>query len=158
MWVVGVLAFVNFWLRDSSPVPIWVSHPIGMVAMGYVVIGVLLPAILGRARPHDPSPWPPVAVARCSGRVGWVRFSGPLIKVTVYPDRLTLKLFLMGEYTITGPEIRSISVSGWRGLVVEHTAGRFSPVRLHGLAAHVVAAIQRIQRDDQSAARRSRTS
>jgi hypothetical protein len=87
-----------------------------------------------------------------------VRFSGPLIKVTVYPDRLTLSLFLMGEYTITGPEIRSVTLVR-RQLVVEHAAlGRTSPVRLHGLADHVVAAIMRIDRGGQRAARRSRTS
>jgi hypothetical protein len=156
--VVVVLTGINFYAYPDSPVPIWVSHPIGIVATGYLVIGFVLPAVLGRQRPQDPSPWPPLATGRCGGRVGLVKFSGPLIKVTVYPDRLTLKLFLMGEYTILGTAIRTISQDGWR-VVVDHTSpGRISPVRLHGLKGHVIAAILRIERDDQRAARRSRKS
>lgn len=154
--VVFVLAFANFMLfafTDSTPVPVLVSHPLGMVAGGYLGFQFMFPWLLGRRGVGRvlPPPGPPVATYRCAGRIGRVKFSGRLITATVYADRLTLHPRFLGDYTIHGSDIRSITddrVLWSRAVVITHVAPDVaSPVALLSLPADIRDQLSWIRRD-----------
>jgi hypothetical protein len=52
--IVLVLAMINFGMfavNGTAPVPVFVSHPIGMVAGAYLVFAFVLPGMFGRQGP-----------------------------------------------------------------------------------------------------------
>jgi hypothetical protein len=93
-------------------------------------------------------PLPVLASALCAGRIGWIKLAGPFIRVSVYADRMTVRYFGMGERTICGRDISMVREgSQWgRPLIVEHTAGWWSPLVLF-VSDEVKAAILRVKRD-----------
>lgn len=162
---VVLLGFLNFGLaatERATPVPVFVSHPFVIVALGYLVIGFALPAVLGLGAPRVLPPAGPVlSTFRSGGRIGLVNFGGPLIRVSVYADRLTLKPILMGECVIHGSEIQSVGLESRLGrrLVIRHSGpGRTSPVQLFSVPDNSVRQISLVRRDPlpvPSAAKRS---
>jgi hypothetical protein len=150
--VLGLANFAVFAATQESAVPIYVSHPLGMLAAFYLLFVFVIPTMLGRqaARVLPPA-GPPVAMFRSGGRIGRVAFSGKLIKVTVYADRIVLKPVFLGEYTIHGSEIQSITDLGgmmFRRVRIEHAgAGTFSRVTLYSVPDHARSQIAHISRD-----------
>lgn len=113
-FVIVALAMVNFGLvfvQRPTPVPVYVSHPLGMLAGASLMFVFVLPSSvsgrLGIGRVLPP-PGPGIATGKCGGRLGRMTVSGRLITVTVYADRLTLRIFPMGEFTIHGSDIDSV--------------------------------------------------
>lgn len=152
--IVVYLALINYLLSFASQVPPVMpvlSALVGMLAFLYLTYGLIVPAMFGRLGPKRelPPAGPVIATGRCEGRVGWFSFSGP-IRVTVHSDRLTLRAFAIGEYTIHGQEISSITESRrrWRHeLAIEHTApGNASPFVLTSRSDDLSSAIAHIDR------------
>jgi hypothetical protein len=50
----------------------------------------------------------PIASRRVAGSIGRVDFSGPLLKVTVYPEALVVKPWLLPAHSILASEIRDV--------------------------------------------------
>lgn len=143
--VLGAFAFVNFivFVTAGAPlgVPIVVSHPIGMVAMGYLVIRHVLPRALG-GRDHSaaaaanlPPAGTTLASAWCSGQIGPVSF-GNTLRVSVHADRIVLKPLFAARRTIMAAEITGLSTGGGLAfggpaLTIDHVApGVRSPLVL----------------------------
>lgn len=129
---VAVLGFVNFF---AKVIPVYVSHPVAFVAVVFILVQLLRSAV---ARPADPPPpltGPPLASARCSGRIGRVDLRN-LIRATAYADRLDVRITLVGARTIMADQIVSVTENqslrpGWPGLRITHdAAGLASPVTL----------------------------
>ncbi|MEV4318774.1 hypothetical protein [Actinocrispum sp. NPDC049592] len=132
--VVAVLALVNFFTRGASGIPVIVSHPLGMLAMAYLLFARVFPAFTGDGRQDAvPAPAGPLlAEGSFSGRIGVLAFRGPLLKISVFDDRIVLRPLLMGERTILAGHIAAIRPDTWslaHGLAIEHTvSGTRSPV------------------------------
>jgi hypothetical protein len=143
--VVAAFAFVNFivFVTAGAPlgVPIVVSHPIGIVAMGYLVIRHMLPRALG-GRDHSaavaanlPPAGTTLASAWCSGQIGPVSF-GNTLRVSVHADRIVLKPLFAARRTIMAAEITGLSTGGGLAfggpaLTIDHVApGVRSPLVL----------------------------
>lgn len=129
---VAVLGFVNFF---AKVIPVYVSHPLAFVAVVFVLVQLMRSAI---ARPADPPPpltGPPLASARCSGRIGRVDLRN-MIRATAYADRLDVQITLVGARTIMADQIVSVAENksfrhGWPGVRITHdAAGLASPVTL----------------------------
>lgn len=153
--VVVVLAVANFvWLAATgvAAVPMYVSHPLGIVAAFYLLFVFVVPTMLGRQVPRAlPPAGPPIATFRAGGRLGRVGYSSSLTAVTVYADRLTLKPLFLGEYTIHGSDIRSVTDLGgmmFRRVRIEHAGpGLFTRITLTRVPDDARAMIARISRD-----------
>ncbi len=151
IFVLGVANYIVFNTTGEAAVPIYVSHPLGMLAAGFLLFVFVIPTLLGQpaARVLPPA-GTPLATFRSGGRMGRVNFSSKLIKVTVYADRLTLKPPFVGEYTIHGSEIRSITDLGgmlFRRVRIEHAgAGLFSRVTLNSVPDEVRAWLGHVRR------------
>lgn len=153
--VVAGFGFVNFGLLAvgrATPVSVAVSHPLAIVAMGYLVFVFVIPARLGLDVPRVlPPPGPDLATYRCFGRIGNLRVFRGQIMVTVSADRLTLRPKFVNDYVIHGSDIRSITDENrMRQLVIEHAApgsGSGSPVVLYRLPDDISRLIQQVRRD-----------
>jgi hypothetical protein len=121
-----------------------VTHPLAMVAMAYVLFRFVFPNLIGgqtdsgsastRVRLVRES-GAAIASGRCGGQIGEVRFSGPLLSVTVFPAGLLIKPFLMARYAILSAEIgRVVPISGLfrQRLRIDHAGlGAASPLILY---------------------------
>lgn len=148
----SVINFLLFFVSGSSPVSLYISVPLGGLAVGYLVYAFLVPAILGEPDSKQLTlAGSAIATGLCGGKIGDVSIFGPFIGVTVYSNGLTLRPFKLGEYTIHRRDISSITDGGgfWlRRVVIEHTApGKASPVVLTSRSARLRTAIMRIARD-----------
>jgi hypothetical protein len=143
------------WRRPHSD-SLFITHPLAIIAMAYLLFRFVFPALIGRGQRDGEviAPFePPIAVTRCSGKIGAVKFDGPLLKLSVFHDRLVIRPILMGDRTIMGQHIRSVAsertLLGSPPLVIDHSApGLKSPVLLRLSANHPVRmAIDQISRE-----------
>jgi len=121
-----------------------ITHPLAMAAMAYVLFRFVFPNFIGgqldsasassRVRLVMES-GAPIASGRCAGRFGVVRFSGPLLNVTVFPAGLLIKPLFMSRYVILSVEIRNVvPISGLfsQRLQIDHAGiGTASPLILY---------------------------
>jgi hypothetical protein len=131
------------WSRIHA-ISVFVTHPLALAGGAYLLFRFVFPAMMTggtglvimneRAQGIRDS-GRVLATARCAGQVGEVRFSGPLLNVSVFPGGVVVKPVFMREYSIPKPEIRSVrdkrSLFG-RRIEVEHTGvGSLSPLVLY---------------------------
>ena len=156
--LLGCVALVVFVLAVASQVVgtrggavAFAAVPLGMVAIGYLLYAFVVPAMFGRPSRVLPPAGQPVAMFRSGGQIGRLTVSGRLMRVTVYADRLTLDMVLLGEYTIHGSRIRSIIDHGGmrsNGVRIEHLGpGLFSRVTLTSVPDDARASLTRITGD-----------
>ncbi|WP_156994039.1 hypothetical protein [Pseudonocardia acaciae] len=133
---------------------VWITHPLTLIAAYCLLTSSVAIGRRTGAMPPGPA-GPPIAVARCSGRIGKVEFGIPLLlKVRVFADRFTVRPALAAELTILGSEITSLGApdgrrsGGGRRLVIEHAAnGIRSPIALAFAPDHPVRrAIEAVKR------------
>ena len=129
--VVAVLGIVNFF---AQVVPLYISHPLAMAALGYVLVVHVFPrAIFRPADPPPPLAGPSLVARRCSGRIGAIDVRN-MMRVTVYADRIVVRVVLLGTRTIMADEIISVTgegllAHGATGIRITHSAaGLVSPV------------------------------
>lgn len=137
--VVAALGIANFF---TQTIPVFVSHPLAVLAIGFLVLRRVAPAVLLRsAGPPPPHTGPPHATARCSGSIGAVQLRN-MLKVTAYADRLVVGVPLVGSRTIMAGQLvrvdeQHVLAHGWPAIRIEHTSpGLVSPVTLLLRAAH----------------------
>jgi hypothetical protein len=109
------------WSRFHS-VSVFVTHPLALAGMGYLVLRVLFPMFITSGGVREARPrvelvkasGEMIAGAQCGGRVG--DLSASSFDVLVYPAGLIVKPMLMAPMAILASEIRSI-VPGTRLLI-----------------------------------------
>jgi hypothetical protein len=105
-----------------------IGHPLAVLGMVYLVIGVVLPAMMGRRSAQAPArlrsvveSGPSVVTARCRGRV---RSANVVLRVTVHPGGLIIKPMFAGERAVLPREITAVRPRSWlfaRGVEIEHS-------------------------------------
>jgi hypothetical protein len=80
--IVGLANFARSFATSGPPdSSVIYTHLAAIAAMAYLLFAYGFPAFTGRGQPRGEVPAPDsplLAEARCSGRIGLVRFSGPL--------------------------------------------------------------------------------
>jgi hypothetical protein len=94
---------------------VFVTHPLGLVAGGYLLFAFVFPVLAGRRGPDADARLAKVqasgdarAAARCGGSIAKLRMSGPLLRVAVHPGGLVVAPLLLGARAILIGEIREI--------------------------------------------------
>jgi hypothetical protein len=108
---------------------VFVTHPLALAGMAYLVIGVLLPMMMGRRSPEAPerarsviSSGPVLASATCRARVGNVNIRA---RVAVHAAGIVITPMLAGERAVLAREIvasRERKTLLARGIEIEHAA------------------------------------
>jgi len=107
---------------------VFVTHPLGLLAGGYLLFAFVFPGLAGRRGPDADARLAKVrasgdarASARCGGRIGKLRVSGPLVRVAVHPAGLVVAPLLLGARAVLTGEIREIRPSAG-GVEIAHTS------------------------------------
>jgi hypothetical protein len=131
---------------------IFITHPLAMVGAAYLAFTRVFPSMMaGRSSTESQASravWirgtgPILAFGRCAGQVGGVRYSGPLLMVSVAAAGIIVKPVFMAERSILTSEIRSIAARrglfGWRIEVAHEGIDAASPLVLYVHPDHPVA-------------------
>jgi hypothetical protein len=131
---------------------IFVTHPLAILGAAYLAFTRVFPSMMaGRSSTESQTSraaWirgtgPILAFARCAGQVGGVRYSGPLLMVSVAAAGIIVKPVFMAERSILTSEIRSIAARrglfGWRVEVAHEGIDSASPLVLYIHPDHPVA-------------------
>ena len=114
-------------------ISVFLTHPLGMLAMGYLLVQYMFPAFIfrgtrearaesERAVRSSGAPW---ATFRCGGRVGSLNVGGSLLRVVVYPGGLWIKPILMPPFAIAASELVEVKLAKkWlaHGIEVGHSS------------------------------------
>ncbi len=108
--VVVVFGTANFFLAGSDDagllgVPLYVSHPLMMLALPCLLVVYLVPFLIGTGRRLPAPAGEPRLVARARGRIGPIWFPAGTLRLRVYHDRLVVHPLLLAPHTILGTEI-----------------------------------------------------
>jgi hypothetical protein len=105
---------------------VFVTHPLALAGMAYLVIGVILPRMMGRASPDAPERVRSVtssallASANCRARIGSVNVRA---RVSVHAAGMVITPLLAGDRAILAREIvatRERTAMLARGIEIEH--------------------------------------
>jgi hypothetical protein len=106
---------VNLWLsiNASTPIPVLISQPLAILAMGYLLFQSVFPLLLyGTISPQTSEAadrlrqsGAELATTLCGGKIGRLHFRGPLLRVRVFPGGLLIKPALMPAVPIFRHEI-----------------------------------------------------
>ncbi len=143
---VAVLGMANVLVFASGRpplLPLAVSHPLALLAFGYLFFALVFPRFLYRSRPAErqravqqlqASGGAVLATTRCGGRLGSLNFSGPLLGVTVYQGGLLIKPVFMPPIALFSYEIRAVYPARWWfssvTTIAHSSAAVASPIRL----------------------------
>ncbi len=132
---IAIGGFINFFisLRQPTPIPVFISHPLAMIAMAFLLFQYIFPTVLYRSTKEERlrsiqalySTGPLLASTICGGRIGNLMFRGPFLRVEVYPGGLLLKPFLLSNSAILLADIKTLHTRKiWLTDVVEilHTS------------------------------------
>jgi hypothetical protein len=119
-----------------------ITHPLMMAAMGFLAFALIIPAFMGQARPDTNSrvervraSGPPIASTSCSGRIGMVNVSGPLLRVSAHPLGILVKLLFSPARAVLAHEITGLEsgrVFFRHAVTIHHTAPDLqSPIILY---------------------------
>lgn len=126
VWAGGIV-----WVIVDEP-----SAPLPLIPVCgiYVAIRFVFPFLTGRGRRPGEIPPPtgrPSAERTCAGRIGIMRFQGPMMHVAVYIDRLVIRAMWL-EHTIMRDEIAEITDGFLGGVRITHWAnGTRSPIWIY---------------------------
>ena len=141
------------WSRFHA-LSVFVTHPLAIAGGAYFAFSRAFPAMMaGRSSPESQAlraAWiratgPILAFGRCGGQVGGVRYSGPLLMVSVAAAGIIVKPAFMSERSILTSEIRSIAARrgvlglGWRVVVDHEGVDSSSPLVIFVRPEHPVA-------------------
>jgi hypothetical protein len=123
---------------------VFVTQPLAIAAGAYLLFRFVFPSFIARQIDADGATGreqlvrasgAPLASGRCAGQLGEVRFSGPLLGISVFPAGLLIKPLFMRAWVVLGPElVRIVPKAGLfnQRLEVEHRApGLASPLVLY---------------------------
>jgi len=131
---------------------VFVTHPLAILGGAYLAFTRGFPAMMAgrssRESQASRAAWirragPVLAFGRCGGQVGGVRYSDPLLMVSVAAAGIIVKPVFMAERSILTSEIRSIAARrglfGWRVEVAHEGVDAASPLVLYIRPDHPVA-------------------
>jgi hypothetical protein len=116
----AVVAFANFLVPmaagRSLPVSVFITHPLGMAGMGYLLFTWIFPRALRRGSEEEHAErvrsieehGGSLAAGRYSGLIGSASFREPLLKVTVYPTGVVIKPIFMHVLALALNEITAV--------------------------------------------------
>jgi hypothetical protein len=116
----AVVAFATFLVPmaagRSLPVSVFITHPLGIAGMGYLLFTWIFPRALRRGSDEEHAALvrlivghgAPLAEGRYSGLIGGVSFRGPLLKVAVYPAGVVIKPIFMQALALALNEITAV--------------------------------------------------
>ena len=130
-----VIGFVNFfWFlgaatghrgNPSTPIPVWITHPLMLLGMAYLLFGLVFPAAIGRQGATEAAEreqvlrvsGPALAAANPGGQIGSLTMSRGLLAVQVFPGGILLKPRFMRSAVIprseiTGPGVKQALLGG----------------------------------------------
>jgi len=98
---------------------VFVTHPLAMLGMAYLLFGVVFPAVVGRQGRGQAAEremllrasGPELASGKPGGRIGILNMSGGLLDARVFPGGLLLKPVFMPPLAILKTEITDLRVS-----------------------------------------------
>jgi hypothetical protein len=159
--VVGLANFVVYVGTAASPVPVVISHPVAILAAGYLLTQLILPWFMGNQSREEAAQreqllrasGAPLAAANTGGRIGGVYVSRGLLWVKVFPDGILLKPMLMRSSAVLNSEVTGLRVKQSRlggGPYIEVTCSTSavnSPVAMYvAPTSEVAQAIEQITR------------
>lgn len=97
-------------------IAVFVGSPLGVAALGWLLFAEFLPRMIFLRGPEDRAEavkrvlrsGPVVAEGRVGGRVGWVNFGGPMIRVSVHPGGVHLKPVGIPAFAVERGRIRAV--------------------------------------------------
>lgn len=97
-------------------ISVLITHPLALISMGYLLLQYFFPAMMyGEERKILKDKVSTVSKSRivieptkCSGKIGWVSFRGPLLKVTIYDDGILFEPKFMPAFAVFDNEISNI--------------------------------------------------
>jgi hypothetical protein len=104
------------WSRIHG-VSVFITHPLAIAGMAFLLTRFIFPSMMvGRTTQAGTddraarirSSGPLITSSRTAGQVGAIRFSGPLLNVSVYPGGLVIKPVFMNAHAIPASEIQSV--------------------------------------------------
>lgn len=124
-------------------ISIFVTHPLMLAAIFYLLLSDKFPKMMFRGQSEERerkerevrmSGTPSVSFS-CAGKIGTLRFGGPLLKVTVYSQGIHCKPILMPAFGILASEIQNISMQSSylrKGVEITHTSSEVAnPIFLY---------------------------
>jgi hypothetical protein len=132
---------------------VFVSHPLAMLGMAYVLFAFVFPSLMGRAQAATPqrveavrTSGPELASTSCSAKIGSVNIR---VRATVHPGGIVVKPMLIGPRAVLAREMRNLQPKSsflLRGIALEHAAPDLaSPLVLWvGRDASVESALRRL--------------
>jgi hypothetical protein len=159
--VLGSLANFFVWVStSSSPLPVIITHPLGLVAGFYLFTQVINPRLMGRQSTAESrqreaflrGTGAPLAATRSGGRIGRAYLRSGYLKIEVYPGGILLKPTFMTSLAVLTSEISGVRLKRgvFEGTFVEiqcSSSAVNSPVALFvGPSSDVVRAIEHITR------------
>jgi hypothetical protein len=99
-------------LSRAHGIRMFVMQPIGLVAIGFLVFGFLVPSLVGRASPEAPervrklvASGPLLGSARCRARIGSANLP---VRVAVHPGGIVVRPMWLSERAIASGEISAV--------------------------------------------------
>jgi hypothetical protein len=132
--IIAIACWVNFFLalNGQSPVPVSISHPLFFITMGYLLFRHIFPRTISSASPEANSALvaeiassSPIRFSgRYSGRIGWLRATGPLLRVDIHAAGLIMKPILTVPIALRASDITAFTTtSGWfLGTTITHSS------------------------------------
>jgi hypothetical protein len=116
--VVGLANFVVYVGTATSPVPVLISHPLAILAAGYLLTQLILPWFMGNQSREESAQreqllrasGAPLAATNTGGRIGGVYVSRGWLSVKVFPGGILLKPLLMRSSAVLNSEVTGLRV------------------------------------------------
>jgi hypothetical protein len=116
--VLGLANFVMYVGTSTSPVSIWISHPLTILAAAYLLTQLILPYFMGQqsseeARQREQllrASGAVLAATRTGGRIGRVYVSRGWLGVQIFPGGVLLKPTFMRSSAVLNGEVTGLEV------------------------------------------------
>jgi hypothetical protein len=118
-----------------------ITHPLAILSMGYLLFQFVFPAMVYRGNRKNIEEMAStlsrsnlIAKLTCGGRIGWMNFRGPLLKVELREDGMIIKPLFMARFGIEFSKISNIQVKDDlfnKGIEISHGSQQIaSPIFL----------------------------
>lgn len=127
----------------TQAISLFLTHPLAMAALFYLLLNDIFPRMIFRGLTEERerkeqevcASHTPQASFSCGGKIGFLNFGGPLLKVAVYSQGLHCKPLFMPAFGILSTEIKSVSLQNSflrNGIKVVHISSEVaSPLFLY---------------------------
>ena len=135
---------IQWRLSRLHAISIWITHPLAMAAMAYLLFNHVFPSMMYRATNRELAEaeqavrrsGTPLASICCGGRIGNgnMNYRGPLVHAEVYPGGILVKPIFQAPFALATSDIASVHFKPewWdKGVEIAHTSPQVtSPIFL----------------------------